>query len=155
MNTNARLNARIVATNRVHAYALNIYPALSEYFTPFVGCKILKADGYLLAKVTKDMPTLENNHRIQCFIYSDAKYSLKWLVRSSESDGDGIAHYGEIVLYIADMQDGVLTKICPKPDYRCDYTVEEFEAKRAAYKIAKEAADKARSALFPFGENDR
>lgn len=158
-----QLAAKVAARNNAHAYALRLYPVLSDFFRGYVGCKILKADGTLLKKIADAIPAQPEPgvSGVQLHVYrSTSSYSLAWTVKACETFparyGDcQIASYYEVTVYIGDMRGDVLTKISDPPTWlRTDYTVEEVEKARLAYAEAKKKADDARSALGDFGEYD-
>ena len=149
-----RLSPKVKAVNVANAYGIELYDKLAAVFTPLVGCKIEKADGTLLAKVAKLMPSLPHGVGLSVYRYT-SNYSLMYVVKTCESDGYNGCMYHETSVYIGEMRDGVLVKLCNKPELRTDYTVAEVEANRKAYEVAKEAASQAESKLHPFGEYDR
>lgn len=156
-----QLAAKVAARNKAHAYAREIYPILAEYFRPFVGQKILKADGTLLKKIADGLPVLpDSSHLHQVYQTTGHGYSLSWVIRACESfkdDSRGYqsCDYYDRYCYVGDLRDGVLKAISNPPEYRTDYTEEEVLSKREAYRAAKKAFDEAQSALGDFGEYDR
>lgn len=152
MNTN-RLAARVKAVNAANRKAGEIYDTLAIRFAPYVGCKIEKADGGLLAKIVKGLPEFPYSNGLHVYKYA-SNYSLVWMVKTCEVC-DGTACYHETGVYIGEMRDGVLLKLCNRPELRSDYTVEEVVANREAYEAAKKVADDAQGKLHPFGEYDR
>jgi hypothetical protein len=151
MNTN-RLAARVKAVNTANAKAGEVYDQLAAIFAPYVGCKIEKADGGLLAKVAKALPEFVGNG-LHVYKYA-SNFSLVWMVKTCEVC-DGTACYHEAGVYVGEMRDGVLLKLCNRPELRSDYTVEEVVANREAYEAAKKIADDVQGKLHPFGEYDR
>jgi len=157
------LEARVRAVNATNAAANEIYAPLVAAFEPFVGQKILKADGHsFLQKVAKAVP--EFVHRrgeapywssmSYCRLRGD--YSLVWECKACENIlNDHGCTYHATSVYIGELQNGVLTKILPQHVYRTDYSVAEIIRLRAEYEVAKKIHDEAKSALNPFGEYDR
>jgi hypothetical protein len=148
-----RLETKVKAFNAAHQFANELYPKLAAVFTPLVGCKVVKVDGSLLAKVASQLPEMPNTHNLMVYP-GHSNYSLRWVVKTSEMDSEHTCLYAEAGVYVADIRDGVVTKIYDAPNLRSDYAVAEIEVKREIYKAAKRAADAAYSALSPFGEYD-
>ena len=109
MNTN-RLAARVKAVNAANRMAGEVYDKLAAIFAPYVGCKIEKADGGLLAKVAKALPEFPYSNGLHVYKYA-SNYSLVWMVKACEVC-DGIACYHEAGVYVGEMRDGVLLKLC-------------------------------------------
>ena len=150
------LDAHVRAVNRAHAAANEWRPKLIEAFEPYLGCKIEKADGSLLAKVKKVVDDLKLPYGNSLSIHRSLRsnYILFFTVRAGEV-ADGRSYNREVSLYIGEMICGVLTKMCEMTEFRTDFTPEKVLAAREAYKQAKKLADDAESALHPFGEYDR
>lgn len=55
---NERLTVRVNITNRVNAYAEELYDKLVPIFKPLVGSKVVKSTGELVAKIARQMPEL-------------------------------------------------------------------------------------------------
>lgn len=147
------LQAKVEAVNLANRYANEIHPILSAAVTPFVGQQVLKVDQFL-AKVKKVIPELACT--VPLHVYRNTSdYSLSWTVKTCVSDGRGHAVYHETTVYVGELRNGVLTQLSSFEKLREDYTAEEVERLRAAYREAKSVADKAHSALHPFGEYDR
>jgi hypothetical protein len=148
------LETRVKGVNKANAFANELWPRLVAVFAPFVGQKIEKVDGPLLAKIQKLVDALNlPNGDIHVYRHV-SNYSLAYTVKTCECT-NGIAHYFEQTLYIGKMNNGVLVELKELEPFKTDYTAENVLKAREAYKVAKEAADKAQSALYPFGEYDR
>lgn len=157
----AELVAYVKAVNAAHAYAMKLFPMLTDIFRPWVGKQIETKGGPLLAKVDKLLPTFPSTHALQVFRHV-TRYSLAWTVKACEVAEDpdepryGTAQYYEVTVYIGDMSNGVLTKLCESyqqpPNWRSDFTVEGVLAAREAAKKAKALYDEAESKCYPFGE---
>lgn len=145
------LAAKVVAQNRAHQIALDIYPKLAAIFSPLVGKTIYKQDG-LLAKIAMQLPEF-NNAPQEMINFVGSQYSLAWRVRTTAPAGESCV-YREITLYIGDVRNSILTGIVACPSLRTDYTVEEIERKRARYQEMKEAANQAFAELYPFENFD-
>lgn len=149
------LEARVRGVNRANAFANELYPKLVALFTPFIGQKILKADGTLLAKIQKQVDDLGilGPHEPHVYRYSSA-YSLVYTVKTCE-DFNGHAYYHENSVYVGHLDNGVLTGLYDQNHRQTNYTADKVIAARQAYEKAKKAADEAEIALHPFGEYDR
>ncbi len=149
---NARLEAKVKAINDANAYAPELYAKLIPIFAPYVGQKIIKADGSLIAKIEKQIPELAP------FTYrSRSNYSLGYVAKTCamEPGGNGCA-YHETYVSIGELRDGMLSSLAPAPTgLRTDYTVEEVETKRKAVEKADKALDDAKGELYPFDIYDR
>ncbi len=155
----ARLEAKVKAVNRAHAHAVKLYDALVPVFTPLVGCKILKADNTLLQSVQKVIPVVEGGNSSLRVYRNQSNYSLAWTVNASENIvGQQSCLYYEISVYVGNLDGQVLKDIMDPANQgfrRTDYTAGEIEGKRNVYEEAKKVMEDAKSALWPFGENDR
>lgn len=152
------LEARVTARNRAAKIANDLYNPLANVFLPYIGQKIEKADGNLLAKIEKKLPELP--HRV----YRDsAGYFLQWQVSVSESflyqtaAGETMSRsvYESVMLTIGDTRDGILERIRGKSEARTDWTASEIIGLRYKFEKAKKKYEEARSALSWFGESDR
>jgi hypothetical protein len=151
--------AKVAAVNAANKLAMEIYPTLRAIFEPYVGQKVEKADGGLLAKIAKLLPDFPCKPGLHVYKLG-SNYSLAWVVKTCESSAGRqadyqIANYHETTVYIGNVTGGVLSEFCKAPELRTDYTVEAVEAAREAYRKAKQAADDAHGKLHPFGEYDR
>lgn len=154
---NNKLAAKAEAVNRAHALALTLYPTLVAIFKPLVGQKICKVDNGLMEKFARLLPELPNDNRTQvCPMRSE--YLLAWYIRTNEPYNHGgggyTTAYYEITLNIGNLREKTLTGIRGSPEFRIDYTVEDINDKRKAFKDACKAAEEARDALWPFGAQD-
>jgi hypothetical protein len=147
------LTAKVIAVNRVHLIANELYPKLAKAFEPFVGEKILKADGSFLKKIAAIVPSVDipnmHNYRI------NSAYNLAWEIKTSQKDSDSGSLYYSVGLYIANMSNGVLVDIMKPEVRRTDYTVAEVIERQKVLREATDALNRAKSALNPFDERDR
>jgi hypothetical protein len=153
-----RLEARVAAANLANNYAAELYPKLAEALAPFVGLKVETVDGALLAKVKARLPEMPSTPQLRVYRRAGSHYSLAWTVNtctSSKGQGCDYANYEEVTVYVGELSGGILTKLSPAFKPSAPYTVESVLSAREAYRVAKAAADKAHSALHPFGEYDR
>jgi len=151
MNHSLILPARVIARNRANANAMALYDLLSKVFAPFVGQKIEKVDGSLLAKVQASFP------KITFFFYRyRSNYSVCYVAKECQSLSDGNSCvYEETTVYIGDVRDGVLQSLYPRPSFRHDWTVEEVQKLRHEAEEAEKIASDAKSKLCEFGMYDR
>ncbi len=149
------LEAKVQAVNASREYGNKLFPILSAIFAPFVGQKIFKIDGSLLKKHHEAVETLNlpYDHKLQAHRHS-SDYSLAWTITARTTDEKGHSQSNTITIYIGDISNGVLTKMCTEPKYRTDRTVEEVLEIREKLKIAKRAVSEAEGELYPFGEYD-
>lgn len=150
------LDAKVAAVNNANRYVIEIYPKLREIFKPFVGQRVVKADGYLFAKIDKLLPKFPSGNGLHVYLRHSG-YSIAWAVKTYENytkNGGDYAIYHEATVYVGDMRDGVLLDLYGEPDLFTSYSAAVVEARREAYRKAKAAASDALSALHPFGEYD-
>lgn len=156
MNRLEKLTGRVAAINLAHSECNRLYPLLREFFLPYVGQKILKADGKLFSKIA------DNLEGIVLFDYSKhtsiyrltSNYSLAWTVKTDAFVPPQSCVYHEQTIYVGSLDGSVLTTLTEfQEEFRTDYTVEEILNKREEYQIAKCALDKLGTDLWPFGES--
>jgi|SaaInlV_165m_DNA_1040744.scaffolds.fasta_scaffold124459_1 hypothetical protein len=144
------LKTKVKAVNDCHRIANELYPKLLEIFEPLVGCKILKVDGSLLAKL-HDLTKGFDDPDAHMIMHSRNSYNLQWTVKTCVNDGNGGCMYHEVGVYIANLEGTAIKDIIKQDVRRDDWTVEEITEKREAYETANKAAQEARSACEPFG----
>lgn len=149
----SKLAARVQGVNQSNAIAMEWQKKLIEIFKPFVGQKILKADGYLLDKINKLMPKFpEGNVTIW---RPGSNYSLYWTVKVSISVENYGVIYSERPFYVGKIKGNVLESIeTDLLDLKIDHTSAEIAQKRTEYFAAKKKAEDLLSGLYPFGEFD-
>lgn len=149
----AAAHAKVKAVNRCHQVSMEIYDLLMPIFQPLVGEKLTKVDGTFLAKFKKLVPELPNEHDISVMGGPD-DYSLRWSIKCNEQiEGTHGCLYYDITTYIGKMSGGVLTAIEDRPERKTDFTYEWLRDGRKACEEKKDAYEKARTALWPFGED--
>ena len=154
-NQKAILEARVKGVNAANAFANELYPRLVSVFGSFIGEKITKVDGDLMQKVVKGIESLAFPNTVKISVYRyRSDYSIVYVVKTCEQV-DGIAYYHESSVYVGEMSNGVLTKLCNPPALKTDYNADVVAGLRVKHEAAKKAASEAESALFPFGEYDR
>jgi hypothetical protein len=99
------------------------------------------------------LPNFPNDNAIHIYRYA-SNYRLAWVAKSCEFMPPNGCMYHETTITVGDLDGPVLIKLAPLFTGRSNYTTEEIQGKRAAYETAKNAADKAKSDLHPFGEYD-
>lgn len=144
------LASKVKAVNKANAYANQVHDILTEVFRPFVGQKIIKVDGDLMARVKDYVPPLQYDAGLRCW-KKHSDYSLSWGVDANISYGNGCEYSGEVVVYIGRLEGQTLVELTPNEKRRTDWTVEEVREKRKAYEELKAAADSAFNAISPFG----
>lgn len=141
------LTAKVHAVNETHKCANELYWKLTRFFRPYVGKAVLTKTGQILAKIQALMPELPDNKTITVYRHC-SDYSLAWTVKACVNT-DNITVYNEVTIYIADLSNGTITKLCESYQEafcgRTDYTVDEVIANREAAAKAKKAYDEARA----------
>ena len=153
-----KLQARVEAVNKANTLANEVYAKLTAFFAAYVGQKIFNADGSMVKKIRDKMPTFPDNRSLNVTA-AHSRYNIAYTVNACESyeeRGNTFGMYHHTITYIGDLDNSNILKAISQNggNFRTDYTVEDVAAKREAYKVAKAAADKAQSDLFPFGEID-
>lgn len=158
MISDRELPANIEATNEANRLAMELQGRLLAFFRPYVGKKVAKADGTLLAKISEKLkdflgklPCTPSLH--VCRLSS--VYSMDWTVRVSKNYGEGMsggATYAVANVYVGELSGDTLTKLGDPVVLRTDYTVESIQEARKNARAAKDAYEKAKGECFPFGE---
>lgn len=149
----AELIAKVEAVNLANEWANKLYERLAPIFTPYVGCKIVKQSGGLLAKIESLLPNdLPCGNRMQVYRQS-SNYSLAWTAKAciGLTEGHGCV-YHESTAYIADLLNGEVSRIYDRSDRKTDYDYHQIVLLQLQCKEAKKAYEAAKSALFPFSE---
>lgn len=141
-----KLKAKVTAQNRANQNAAVLYEKYREAFASFVGQKILKVDNKLTKKVCDSLPKLPFFH----YRYN-SDYSVVYIVKESEQvEGASSCVYAEASVYIGKMNNGVLTELYDKPEFKT-YTVEQIEQLRKTANHYKSLYDSTMSELSTFG----
>lgn len=155
------LAAKIEATNLAHAYGNKLRKLLVEFFAPYVGQKIVKADGSLLAKIAAKLPAFpdvkgnpgQHEHASIMTYKHNSAYSLAWTVKVCQPIPPHTCTYYEMTVYIGDMSGDVLKAMTNHTDdWKADYTLEETLAHIQAYEDAQKVAESLKSAVYPFSD---
>ena len=157
----ARLQAKIVARNRAGEVANELYPKFLAIFKPLAGQKVCKVDGTFTKKVDEQLPPSNYPDKwpkpTVMYYRSRSDYTVSFTVKTCADDGQGSCAYEEVTVYVCDLENGVVKadgRWYDPPNCRTDYNADEVKRLRADYEAKKKVADDARSALYPFGEND-
>ncbi len=153
MNAN-KLEAKVKAINKAHAIAKEWFDKVAPIFVPFLNQKIIKADGYLLAKVEKLLPEQPNTFNLNIHKYI-TDYSVGFTIKTSEQVSDYGCLYYETTVYIGNLKNGVLTTLSTYEALRTNYTAAEILEKRQLYETALKISNDAKSNLHPFGDYDQ
>lgn len=144
------LKAKVIATNRVNKAQNELVLILAEKLKPFIGKKVMKANGTRTKAIAELIPTGDVNG---CWLwpYSSSHSWLSFGLKTSEHYAEFTVVYAETVFSIGKVENGILTELVAVEPLRTDYTVEEIEQKR---KLAQDLAEQTRQAEYacsPFG----
>jgi len=151
------LAARCAAQNRVNVECNWLSTLTITALAPFLGKKVIKADGTLTAAVRAILPVpaedvqrwLAHSDRALCFnLKVDELTAGTW-------PGDTRAHYSEAYFYAGELENGVLVKLSEPTDRAANYDPAAVAALRKVAEAARETARDAESACNPFGLFDR
>lgn len=154
----SKLDGRVAAVNEAHLLAMQLEKQLREFFLAYVGQKVLKADGTVLAKIAAKLNPLlawfDNQNGVQVYLDRGPFY-LRWTVKVRKEADVHSWVYWEQSVRVGEIEGDTLKNVIDKPtELRTDYTAEEIEAKRKVYRELMEQAERAKYELFPFGERD-
>lgn len=144
MNT---LEAKVDATNRANASANKLQPALIEIFRPFVGQKILKADGTIAQRFQRFVPKF--SYSTEHNVYHNNN-RCSWTVKCCSFIEGGGCVYHEAHLSVGRIVDGVLTELATPFVRRADWTAEEVQRLQKAVEDAETVFRNAQAALEHF-----
>lgn len=145
----SNLQAKVDARNLVNQAVKDNAQMFFDACAPFVGQQIVKADGYFTKKFLAAMPNVG-------FCWGQGRYSLSRTFKACEA-GERSSFYAEAMLYIGDLDGGVLKNLNPnfKPEfYPSNYDAAEVEKARLEVRDAEEALRKAQSKIHLFGTHD-
>lgn len=158
---NSALAAKVAAQNEANQTVNTYAPMVIEALRPFVGQKVLKANGELLEKVKSkipEMPNYGNNKDVNCYASSGRGYSITINAKTCHGHPRKdytAAHYAEAMTWCAELSGGILTKLCNFQPLKTSWTEEEVTNARHALEKAKDEMSKAQSALGEFGTFDQ
>lgn len=151
------LEAKVRATNLANLFANELYDVMAAVFGPFVGQKITKADGSLLAKVQACVPDIphgaDGEYNIRYWFDHNSKYSLRYGVSADVYHAGGSEYSRDQSVYIGNMDCQVLVELSTPEHRRVDWTVEELRAMQEEYRKVKKQADNLCNTLMQFGLN--
>lgn len=151
------LAAHIAARNFINQKHNDFHPLVMAAMAPFVGQKVCKADGSLLAKVEKCLPPIAITEGWQAYYSTGHGYSLTlnlkaWRQVQKAGEKYSVSCYEETALYIANLQNGILISLYSDLDKRrTDFTEAEIMQARLEVSRRKEQLSEAESKLFQFG----
>lgn len=167
--SDALLQARVIARNRAGEVANQLYPKLIDIFKEYIGKKVVKANGGLLQKICNKLPDfpreLVRNPTTVVFTetywreYSRNEILFKVNVSSVNVSAVNVLAYDnsskvcneEVSIYICGLFDGFITHWGGPPNFRTDYNLDEVKSLREEWRVAKQKADDAEKACWPFG----
>jgi len=147
----AAVTAQVSAVNLANDCANKVYEELTKFFAPYVGKKILKADGTFVAGIK--IPDLPNTGNITvCRRVTNLSF-LAWRVSYSVPN-ISICHEVDVCIGTHGSREFILFLDSISPPFgdghRTNYTVAEVLEKRKRYRDAENALSKALSELRPF-----
>ena len=147
------LAARVAAVNRAHSIFNEIAPLYRGAITPFLGQKVIKADGTYLEKVKKAFPVLSPSADAQ--VYSP--HLGCFVVKTSENYSDHSCVYAEPYFYAFTVnQAGIAEPLKHEFEpFRTNYSAKLVEFAREEAEEAEETARLAKAECEPFGMFDR
>lgn len=155
----AKLAARVAFVNAANAKANQFSIELRNAFAHFVGKKIKKIDGSLVASVATVMkPIVEKYRDSNTHIWFDAnKYSFRYGMRFSGDDEQ--SHFRrEVSIYFGEeLPDDphVLGKVHPVVDiFKTNYSAEIVHLARQQLEALEKQIETMKDMVFPFGMND-
>lgn len=163
----SKLAAKVAAHNLTNAKINLLFPLYQAALTPFVGQKVVLKGGGLVSKLAKAFDAIrEDNKDAATHFWTNVyNYSINIGIRGNayyefpckhSYDGKASGHMSaENGFTLGDLKDGVLIKLSDFEPRKTNYSAQEVFEKRQAYAAAKQIADDAKSALFPFEEYDR
>lgn len=154
------LAAKVAAVNRASAEANRLAPLIVQALAPYVGQKVLKADGTFLQKVKEALPFrptfATTGNRLNVYLDLGRRYSVRLEVQASENHkcirGDTGYQTGKVSLYLFELSNGVLGKAYNFGPLRTDYTESEVSTTRKNLSEAKSKVSDLLSRLYYFGE---
>jgi hypothetical protein len=151
------LAAKVAAINAAHAETNRLAPLYRALFARYIGAKVTKADGSLLAAIAKQLPEAAPGFQVfsphvGCFVVKTSRQT------APDSNGFSIAHYAEPYFYAFTL-DRHAGNVCQALRHeweplRADYTVEGVQEIRAKVEEAEETARKLAADLGPFKMSD-
>ncbi|RTL00390.1 MAG: hypothetical protein EKK57_07255 [Proteobacteria bacterium] len=152
----AKLTAAVDAQNAANQIANDLFPKMREAFRPFVGKKILKADGSLTQAVQNAIARIFPDNKVARVFRSQGRYHLGFRVSVSRNYSEHSCLYKEAGVVVGMMDGGgILDKIYEENlSLRTDFRVEEIQAARELVRVKRNELSRAEGELMGFGEHD-
>ncbi len=124
--TKTDLEIKVDLVNRVHTLCNGYKPVLIDAMRPFVGQKIVKADGSLTAKARAALDAVFTAAPTDCHVYYDASHCSLWVEIKGHENGERYTIYHKGAILIGYVTNQELAELKPDPcGYRTDYTADE------------------------------
>ena len=150
--SNLPLALQVQTRNEANAFANELGGIFTEFFKPYVGEKIIKADGNLIAKIVKTIPALGKPGIRWRFDFS--RYSVGVTLDVMHTH-NGITNYINASFLLLDITEGTLVKVYEFEPLKADYSAEFVNEKLAELKRAEEVLRNIRRELGPFAPPSR
>lgn len=142
-----KLAAKIRAVNTANEQGKLLYEQIVEKITPFIGTKVFRADNTLIKKIAQEIETPQEK---DILIYQNSsRYTLSYVVKSSCRDG-GEYESHEVMVYIGNIRDGILTDLLEPFNERSDFSTQEIIDVMAAIKNLEEKLSQAKNQIYAF-----
>lgn len=139
----------VKAVNRANKWANELNETLHKLLVPFIGKKVVRADGILTANVKAVLPVFINTYD-ESACWSNTEYSIGLRIRLREYSPQRECINHDESIYLGELRDQVLVRVLKPTIRRTDWTVAEVLGKRDAYQKARQALDDCEAALYPF-----
>jgi hypothetical protein len=149
------LDARVAARNQAHSIANELQAKLIDAARPFIGKKIINADGTLAKSFESKLPPLPFGNGIRC--YHDRYQTLLefFLDVCKHVVGDSGCVYEKTSISVGILDGGILVSVREPEPKRTDWTADEIIAARQTAENLRRQAQDAENACGPFGLVDR
>lgn len=150
------LEAKVAARNLINRKTNELAPLFIEAVKPFLGKQVLLQNGALRESFKKSLPDIKDKE-LHLLVRSSSGYSLLLDLKVCETVDKGHYHgaiYADELVYLGELNNGILTRLHDFAPRRTDYTVEEVQAAREAFRVADKARDEAQSKLNLWGQHD-
>lgn len=149
MNHSTGLQAKVAARNEVNSQVRRFAPSFLLALAPFVGKKIVNADGSFSKAFKSAMPNAGD-------YYGSNTYSLSRVFKASANGERSGCYYQEASVYLGEISGGVLVKLCDfNPDnFRVNYDAATIAGARMDVNAKRRALQEAERELSYFGEHD-
>lgn len=156
MKYNPTLEGKVAARNRVNREANERVAAMLVALLPFVGQKVCKVTGELLQKVNDSLPQVPNEPNLAIFYSTGHGYSITARFKVSEIVEGGRSVYMEELVYLAELSNGILTKVLEFEPRTYNFTAQYVNDARKEIQDAENALTQARHKIErnEFGRHD-